>query len=132
MSAPVLGPWQFCASRADWQICHRARTHAPFPGIRLQVRTCQGQDSRVHASGSANHTKASRISVRVLVMWVHPTVSMHGKPSCVGWRRTLTCSNTQLGGRLGASKLLPIGLVVLQTFLHLAWGSLQTPQESQT
>jgi len=36
---------------------------------------------------------------RIPAMWVHPTVSIHGKPSCVGWRRTPTCSNTQPGGR---------------------------------
>lgn len=63
-------------------------------------------------------------------IWIQPTVSILGKPSCVGWR-TLTCSSTQLGGRLGASKLLPVGLVVLKKFLCLPRGYLQTPQESQ-
>lgn len=38
------------------------RTHAPFPGVHLQVPTCQGQESHVHNSGLANHTKSSRIS----------------------------------------------------------------------
>ena len=37
-----------------------------------------------------------------------------------------------LGVGLEASKLLPVGLAVLQKFLRLVWGSLQTPQESQT
>lgn len=115
VSAPVLGPRQFCTSRAGCQVCHGARTHAAFPGTHLQVRTCHGQHSHVHTSGWQTMSKHPEFLWKILVMWVHATVSIHRKPSCVGWRRTLTCSDTQSGGRLGAPKLLPVGLAVLQT-----------------